>query len=716
MGCGGSSGASDPSSEKVDWKNAEIHDDFKKEQKHQEAKRPKFDKKKGQAVDVEKVQDDREFDFFEGADAGAGDQFMSVRPYEGAIVEPDEHNDESRDPPDVAYSLEYCYGYRAEDSRMNLFYNSKGHCCYMTAALGVILDQGSNTQKFFGGGQTDNTSKHVARDEVGHTNDITAMDVSLGRTLAATGQNGALPVAFTWDANSGEKRGRYKLTKGMREVTAIAISPDEKYVAMTDNSNDHNLWIFEVATEKQVKKDKCGPDRVYHIAWSLKDGENVLATAGVKHFGVWDLDAQAFKMKKGLYGDAGKPTSHCCVTWDNNGNSYSGGANSHIYQWEGRDLKSTYDVHGSGFVCAIRWVDGKIISGAKDGLVVISNPSNGTAERQIDVGSLVRSVDYHNKKILAGLRDGSIIEINSSNAITHVMKSHDSGETWGLAIADNDHFVTAGDDNKIFTWNIKNRKWVAESDLCDEDAKSKAGGASSLTELAPSKCGRAVAVNVNGNGHVAVGHNDGRVTVRKGAKNLNNVLHTLKDSAEWIEAMAYSPDGSKLAVGSHDNNVYIYDAETYEKLGKCKGHNSFIVSVDWSEDNSYLRTVCGAHELLFFTAEDYKQDPSGATNTKGIRWATSSAKYGWLVTGIFPAGTDGTHINHVDFSDDGQLIVTGDDYGLVNVWRNPARAGARPVSLRGHSEHVVRTRFTRGNDYIISVGGYDKTIMQWKKE
>jgi echinoderm microtubule-associated protein-like 5 len=85
------------------------------------------------------------------------------------------------------------------------------------------------------------------------------------------------------------------------------------------------------------------------------------------------------------------------------------------------------------------------------------------------------------------------------------------------------------------------------------------------------------------------------------------------------------------------------------------------------------------------------------------------------VTGIFPAGTDGTHINHVDFSDDGQLIVTADDYGLVNVWRNPARSGAKPISLRGHSEHVVRTRFTRGNDYIISVGGYDKTIMQWKK-
>jgi len=186
----------------------------------------------------------------------------------------------------------------------------------------------------------------------------------------------------------------------------------------------------------------------------------------------------------------------------------------------------------------------------------------------------------------------------------------------------------------------------------------------------------------------------------------------LKDSQEWVEAMAYSPDGSKLAVGSHDNNIYVYDTDSYKLVGKCSKHNSFIVSVDWSEDSSYIRSVCGAHELLFFSGETCDQDPSGATNTKGIKWATSSAKYGWLVTGIFPAGTDGTHINHVDFSEDGQLIVTGDDYGLVNVWRNPARSGAMPLSLRGHSEHVVRTRFAKGTDYITSVGGNEKTIMK----
>ena len=76
--------------------------------------------------------------------------------------------------------------------------------------------------------------------------------------------------------------------------------------------------------------------------------------------------------------------------------------------------------------------------------------------------------------------------------------------------------------------------------------------------------------------------------------------------------MRFSPDGSKLAVGSHDNKIYVYDAENYNLVYKCEGCSSFIVSVDWTSDGSYIRTVSGAHELLFFFGENGKQDPSGA--------------------------------------------------------------------------------------------------------
>lgn len=106
-------------------------------------------------------------------------------------------------------------------------------------------------------------------------------------------------------------------------------------------------------------------------------------------------------------------------------------------------------------------------------------------------------------------------------------------------------------------------------------------GASSLTQFPDSQCSRAIA-HCPINGHIAVGHNDGTLTIRESVYFLDKIIATKNDSKEWIEDMEYSPDGNKLAVGSHDNNIYIYSTSDYSLIGKCTKHNSFIVSIDWS--------------------------------------------------------------------------------------------------------------------------------------
>lgn len=112
---------------------------------------------------------------------------------------------------------------------------------------------------------------------------------------------------------------------------------------------------------------------------------------------------------------------------------------------------------------------------------------------------------------------------------------------------------------------------------------------------------------------------------------------------------------------------------------------------------------------------DGAQDPAGASNTTSQQWATGHCKFGWCVDGIFPKGTDGSHINGVDMNENETLIACGDDYGLVQLFRNPCRKGSKPRSFRAHSEHVVRVMFGRQNlrQWLFSVGGYDQTLMQW---
>jgi WD40 repeat protein len=106
----------------------------------------------------------------------------------------------------------------------------------------------------------------------------------------------------------------------------------------------------------------------------------------------------------------------------------------------------------------------------------------------------------------------------------------------------------------------------------------------------------------------------------------------MNDPKEWSEVMRYSPDGKKLGVGSHDNNVYIYDVEDkYNLIATLKAHNSFITCFDWSQDGTYIRSMCGAYEKLYFNVGDKTQDHSGLSNTRDFVWHTSTMKIGVLV-------------------------------------------------------------------------------------
>ena len=271
---------------------------------------------------------------------------MAVKPWIGAIKEPDNHPPVNTSKPDTTYQIDYVYGYRCEDSRQNVFYNPDGNIVYMTACLGIILDKNSNTQTFFGGGEVENTSKQVAADNLHHNNDIMCLDVNTsgGRKYAVSGQVGKSPSIFVWDTQTAQKIKRFKLQQTARAVAACTISPDGKYIAVADKHNDHNVTVFNVDSGNMEWTDKGGPDEILDMSISRQDGNYHFWTAGKNHLCYWNA-ASMEKKKKGIYGEVAPSTSFPCVTTDDQGLAYAGAANSLIYVWQGNSLKQTIGVH-----------------------------------------------------------------------------------------------------------------------------------------------------------------------------------------------------------------------------------------------------------------------------------------------------------------------------------------------------------------------------------
>ena len=138
-------------------------------------------------------------------------------------------------------------------------------------------------------------------------------------------------------------------------------------------------------------------------------------------------------------------------------------------------------------------------------------------------GILIRAIDVIGTNALVGCRNGNIYQVDLNTQSKQViMESHSDGEVWGLAVVDQDTVVTTGDDNQIKAWSVSKRQCVSRGIVSSLKNKVKRGGASSLTQFPDSQCARAIAYCPQ-NGHIAVGHNDGTLTVRESIANIKPI-------------------------------------------------------------------------------------------------------------------------------------------------------------------------------------------------
>lgn len=75
---------------------------------------------------------------------------------------------------------------------------------------------------------------------------------------------------------------------------------------------------------------------------------------------------------------------------------------------------------------------------------------------------------------------------------------------------------------------------------------------------------------------------------------------------------------------------------------------------------------------------------------------------------------DYTHINRVARSRDGSTFAIGNDWGNVQLFCNPNDESSLGTAYSGHSEHVTNVKWTMRDKFLLSSGGYDQCIFQWK--
>uniref|UniRef100_A0A673MHN3 Echinoderm microtubule-associated protein-like 1 n=1 Tax=Sinocyclocheilus rhinocerous TaxID=307959 RepID=A0A673MHN3_9TELE len=598
------------------------------------------------------------------------------------------------DLPPKKLKLDWVYGYRGRDCRSNLYLLPTGETVYFIASAVVLY----------------NVDEQLQRHYTGHTDDIKCLTVHPDKITIATGQVAGTssdgkqlaPHVRVWDSVSLNTL--HILGTGFFDRALVCLSFSKSnggsWLCVVDDSNDHILSVWDWQREERLAEVKCSNESVFAADFHPTDA-NIIVTCGKSHLYFWSLEKGSLVKKQGLFEKQEKPKFVLCVTFSENGDAITGDSSGNILVWGKGSNRISLAIQGAHeasvfALCMLR--NGTLVSGGKD-RKLISWDENYQKIQTVEVPELygpIRTVaEGRGETVLIGTTKNYVLQGSLDGEFIPITQGH-TDELWGLTVHPLKHqFLTCGHDKHVCLWDSASHQPIWTKTL--EDAAQSAG-------FHPSGA------------TVAIGTQMGRWLVLDTESKDLVTVHT--DGNEQLSVMRFSPDGNFLAIGSHDNYIYIYavaeNGKKYSRVGKCSGHSSFITHLDWSVDSQYLVSNSGDYEILYWIPSVCKQVVSVET-TRDIEWATFTCILGFHVFGLWPDGSDGTDINAVCSSNAKKLLVTGDDFGKVHLFSFPCSQSRAPSHIYGgHSSYVTNVNFLNDDSQLISTGGKDMSVMQWR--
>ncbi|CAD8093303.1 unnamed protein product [Paramecium primaurelia] len=160
-------------------------------------------------------------------------------------------------------------------------------------------------------------------------------------------------------------------------------------------------------------------------------------------------------------------------------------------------------------------------------------------------------------------------------------------------------------------------------------------------------------------------------------------LHKFNGHTGAVQSVCFSPDGNKLASGSDDSSIRIWDVKTGQQ-SQLDGHDYCINSVCFSPDGNTLA--------------------SGSADWFVFLWDSKTRKIKAKLNGHTGS------VQSVCFSPDGNTLVSGSIDNSIRLW--DVGTGLQKVQLDGHDDAVTSICFSPDGN-ILASSSYDLSIRLW---
>ncbi|MGZ3468910.1 MAG: c-type cytochrome domain-containing protein [Isosphaeraceae bacterium] len=186
---------------------------------------------------------------------------------------------------------------------------------------------------------------------------------------------------------------------------------------------------------------------------------------------------------------------------------------------------------------------------------------------------------------------------------------------------------------------------------------------------------------------------DGKRLATAGADRIIRVYETetgkllvqIEDHADWIFDIAFSPDGNRLASASRDKTSKVFDVVKKESLVTFTGHGQPVYTVAFRPDGKAVATGGEDNEIRIWTTE------GEAKQVRGI------------------GGFGGT-VFKLRYSPDGNILAACSGDKSVRLFK--AQNGSQVRFLAGHADWVYSLAFSPDSKTLAS-GSWDGEVRLW---
>ena len=490
-----------------------------------------------------------------------------------------------------------------------------------------------------------------------------------GRYFVSGGSDGSLML---WDMQSDEV---YELDRQKTWYTAVSFSPDGRLLAAARNTE---LVLYDVVTRTEVRVFQGHWQTIWCLDWS-PDGARLVTGSNDKSVRIWGILAGDVKVLQG-HEDTIRG-----IAWSPNGqNIVSGGKDGQMIVWNAQngqklDVFTTdekYQVLSVAFS-----PNGKMLATASsDNTVYLWNTATWQYEQLTGHTHWVMTVAFSSdgERLASGGVDQTVI-------LWQLTNQQQLGQVYASTSLGIDAFRIDGDGTFLYA-NATNRL-----------AAVRDGATQNMTSSYPGNYSSAAFGRLGGRDVLALGGRDGAVefadletatlldvniqaaqmailslaispdgkymvTSHCGDQQPNEfcsesviqiwdmqtkeVVRLPIEHADSVTSLAFSSDGARLASGSRDGTVILWDLwrdETAKILLKLTGHNSAVESLAFNVEGNRLA--------------------SGSEERKIILWDVNT---GQALGGTFTGAA--SSVTSLAFTMDGTQLYSGDARGQMMIW------------------------------------------------